>query len=93
MSTFLQGEWKPKQIDNPNYKGKWVHPEIDNPEYVQDDKLGSYPDFGAIGFDLWQVGLLFMCGLCIIKLNNTESNVTFVFPKIIVWLNTLSCGC
>ncbi|BFZ17017.1 hypothetical protein BsWGS_20056 [Bradybaena similaris] len=50
-----KGEWKPKQIDNPNYKGKWVHPEIDNPEYVQDDKLGIYPDFAAIGFDLWQV--------------------------------------
>lgn len=50
-----KGEWKPKQIDNPNYKGKWVHPEIDNPEYVPDDKLYSYKDIGAIGFDLWQV--------------------------------------
>merc|ERR1712240_836044 len=50
-----KGEWKPKQIDNPGYKGKWVHPEIDNPEYEADDKLYSYSDFGAIGFDLWQV--------------------------------------
>ena len=50
-----QGEWKPKQIDNPAYKGKWVHPEIDNPDYVADDKLYSYEDIGAIGFDLWQV--------------------------------------
>ena len=53
---FWQGEWKPKQIDNPNYKGKWVHPEIDNPEYEPDDNIGKYDDFGAIGFDLWQVG-------------------------------------
>lgn len=50
-----KGEWKPKQIDNPAYKGKWVHPEIDNPEYTPDDKLYSYADIGAIGFDLWQV--------------------------------------
>ncbi|CAH1772489.1 unnamed protein product [Owenia fusiformis] len=50
-----QGEWKPKQIDNPAYKGKWIHPEIDNPDYVADDKLYLYEDFGAIGFDLWQV--------------------------------------
>ena len=56
-STFfpLQGEWKPKQIDNPNYKGEWIHPEIDNPEYQPDDKLYKYDDIGAIGFDLWQV--------------------------------------
>ena len=52
---MFQGEWKPKQIDNPAYKGKWIHPEIDNPEYEADDKLYSYSDFGAIGFDLWQV--------------------------------------
>lgn len=52
---LLQGEWKPKQIDNPNYKGEWVHPEIDNPEYTADDKLYKYDDIGAIGFDLWQV--------------------------------------
>merc|ERR1711963_813483 len=51
----MDGEWEPKQIDNPNYKGKWVHPEIDNPEYSPDDKLYSYSDIGAIGFDLWQV--------------------------------------
>jgi calreticulin len=50
-----KGEWKPKQIPNPAYKGKWVHPEIDNPEYQPDDKLYSYSDIGAIGFDLWQV--------------------------------------
>ena len=56
-STFfpLSGEWKPKQIDNPNYKGEWIHPEIDNPEYQPDDKLYKYDDIGAIGFDLWQV--------------------------------------
>ena len=54
--TFVfQGEWKPKQIDNPDYKGKWIHPEIDNPEYEADDTLYMYKDFSAIGFDLWQV--------------------------------------
>lgn len=52
---LLKGEWKPKQIDNPNYKGEWVHPEIDNPEYTADDKLYKFDDIGAIGFDLWQV--------------------------------------
>jgi len=50
-----KGEWKAKQIKNPEYKGKWVHPEIDNPEYTPDDELYAYKDFGAIGFDLWQV--------------------------------------
>lgn len=53
--SFPQGEWKPKQIDNPNYKGEWVHPEIDNPEYQPDDSLYKYDDIGALGFDLWQV--------------------------------------
>ena len=52
---FSQGEWKPKQIDNPKYKGEWVHPEIDNPEYQPDDQLYKYDDIGTIGFDLWQV--------------------------------------
>ncbi|VDK57156.1 unnamed protein product [Anisakis simplex] len=50
-----KGEWKPKQIKNPKYKGKWIHPEIDNPEYTADDSLYEYKDWGAIGFDLWQV--------------------------------------
>lgn len=50
-----KGEWKPKQIKNPAYKGKWIHPEIDNPEYTPDDDLYLYENWGAIGFDLWQV--------------------------------------
>lgn len=57
----FQGEWKPKQIDNPAYKGKWVHPEIDNPEYEADDTLYKYDDIAAIGFDLWQVGFPVVC--------------------------------
>lgn len=52
---MLQGEWKPKQIDNPNYKGAWVHPEIDNPEYTADAELYKRDEICAIGFDLWQV--------------------------------------
>ena len=53
--ALFQGEWKPKQIPNPNYSGVWVHPEIDNPEYTADDKLYAYSDIAHIGFDLWQV--------------------------------------
>lgn len=52
---FLQGEWKPKQIDNPDYKGPWVHPEIANPEYTPDPELYRKDEVCAIGFDLWQV--------------------------------------
>lgn len=51
----LQGEWKPKQIDNPNYKGAWVHPEIDNPEYSPDSNIYKFDKIGVIGLDLWQV--------------------------------------
>jgi calreticulin len=50
-----KGPWKAKQIDNPDYKGPWVHPEIDNPDYEADDTLYSYPSFGAVGIDIWQV--------------------------------------
>ena len=52
---IFQGEWKPKQIDNPNYKGPWIHPEIDNPEYTSDPELYKRDEICAIGFDLWQV--------------------------------------
>ena len=51
-----QGDWKPKQIDNPDYQGEWVHPEIPNPDYEPDELLYRFEDFGSIGFDLWQVG-------------------------------------
>lgn len=53
--SLLQGEWKPKQIDNPNYKGAWVHPEIDNPEYNPDSNIYKFEKIGVIGLDLWQV--------------------------------------
>lgn len=51
----LQGEWKPREIDNPAYKGKWIHPEIDNPEYTPDAEIYKYDSIGVIGLDLWQV--------------------------------------
>merc|ERR1712055_653442 len=53
----MGGEWKPRQIDNPDYKGPWVHPEIENPEYNADDAkdIGKYEDNCKLGFDLWQV--------------------------------------
>ena len=53
----MQGDWQPKQIDNPDYQAEWVHPEIPNPDYEPDEFLYSYEDFGVIGFDLWQVRL------------------------------------
>lgn len=55
MPLVVQGAWKPRQIDNPDYKGEWEHPQIDNPEYSPDDKLYFYEDSGYVGFDLWQV--------------------------------------
>uniref|UniRef100_A0A3Q4HWF6 Calreticulin n=1 Tax=Neolamprologus brichardi TaxID=32507 RepID=A0A3Q4HWF6_NEOBR len=51
----LEGEWKPKQIDNPDYKGTWVHPEIDNPEYTHDATMYKFNNIGVLGLDLWQV--------------------------------------
>lgn len=54
-----QGEWKPREIDNPAYKGKWIHPEIDNPEYTADSEIYKYGSVGVIGLDLWQVS--WMC--------------------------------
>lgn len=55
MLPCVQGEWTPKQIDNPNYKGAWVHPEIDNPDYKSDPELYKRDEICALGFDLWQV--------------------------------------
>ncbi len=52
---LLQGEWKPKQIENPDYKGAWVHPEIDNPEYTHDATMYKFDNVGVLGLDLWQV--------------------------------------
>ncbi|KAG7264182.1 hypothetical protein CRUP_009736 [Coryphaenoides rupestris] len=53
--TKPEGEWKPKQIDNPDYKGVWVHPEIDNPEYSADDSMYKFDSISVLGLDLWQV--------------------------------------
>jgi calreticulin len=50
-----KGAWRPKQIENPKYQGEWVHPMIDNPDYKPSNDLYSYPSFGAVGLELWQV--------------------------------------
>jgi len=50
-----KGVWRPKQIENPKYQGEWVHPMIDNPAYKPADDLYSYPSFGVVGLELWQV--------------------------------------
>ena len=55
IGLLLQGEWKPRQIDNPDYKGIWIHPEIDNPEYSPDSNIYAYENFAVLGLDLWQV--------------------------------------
>lgn len=67
MPLIMQGAWKPRQIDNPDYKGEWEHPQIDNPEYSPDDKLYFYEDSGYVGLDLWQVNKCFG-HLCHVKL-------------------------
>ena len=58
MYNVHVGDWKPTQIDNPDYQGEWVHPKIPNPEYEADEFLYRYEDFGVIGLDLWQVSAL-----------------------------------
>jgi len=50
-----KGDWSVKRISNPAYKGVWEAQKIANPEFVDDDTIYSYPDFGFLGFDLWQV--------------------------------------
>lgn len=75
LCSYPQGEWKPKQIDNPDYKGVWVHPEIDNPEYSADDSIYKFDSISVLGLDLWQVNMLRMlsnqydlCGIVIVIL-------------------------
>jgi len=51
----FKGEWHVKRISNPAYVGVWEAKKIANPEYADDDQVYSYPEFGFIGFDLWQV--------------------------------------
>merc|ERR1712094_153366 len=53
-NAAYKGDWNVKRISNPAYKGFWEAKKIDNPEYEDDDKVYSFPDFGFIGFDLWQ---------------------------------------
>jgi len=69
------GEWKAKQIANPEYKGKWHAPKVDNPAYLglwkprqvdnphffEDDAPWAMAPIGGIGIELWtmQSGILF----------------------------------
>merc|ERR1711937_575579 len=54
-NAAYKGEWNVNRISNPAYKGFWEAKKIANPEYEDDDTVYKYPDFGFIGFDLWQV--------------------------------------
>lgn len=74
-----QGEWKPREIDNPAYKGKWIHPEIDNPEYTADSEIYKYDSVGVIGLDLWQVS--WMC-IYILMHNEIYWNILKLFTLI-----------
>merc|ERR1740130_2152448 len=51
----FKGEWSVKRISNPAYKGVWEAKKIANPEFEDDKSVYAFPDFGFIGFDLWQV--------------------------------------
>jgi calnexin len=69
------GEWKPRQIPNPEYKGKWVAPkiknpaykgewkprQIPNPNYFEDKQPSNFPKIGALTIEIWtmQGGILF----------------------------------
>ena len=79
-----KGEWKPKQIKNTDYKGKWIHPEIDNPEYTPDDELYLHDNFGAIGFDLWQVksGTIFDNVLVADSIEDAKAHAAETFDKL-----------
>ncbi|KAK6010039.1 calreticulin family protein, partial [Ostertagia ostertagi] len=79
-----KGEWKAKQIKNPDYKGKWIHPEIDNPEYTPDDELYLYKDWGAIGFDLWQVksGTIFDNIIITDSIDEAKAHAAETFDKL-----------
>lgn len=68
----LQGEWKPKQIDNPNYKGVWVHPEIDNPDYSPDSTIYKFDNVGVLGLDLWQVRRRLCCQVVVAETKYQE---------------------
>jgi len=50
-----KGDWHVKRISNPAYVGVWEAKKIANPEYADDDQVYQYPEFGFIGWDLWQV--------------------------------------
>eukprot|EP00397_Hematodinium_sp_SG-2012_P032246 GEMP01034320.1.p1 GENE.GEMP01034320.1~~GEMP01034320.1.p1 ORF type:complete len:390 (+),score=113.24 GEMP01034320.1:427-1596(+) len=50
-----KGEWRAEKIKNPEFKGDWKAKRIANPKFEKDDSLYSYPEFGAIGIDVWQV--------------------------------------
>ena len=69
------GEWKAKEIANPDYKGKWHAPrvdnpaylgvwkprQVDNPHYFEDEAPWAMAPIGGIGIELWtmQSGILF----------------------------------
>jgi len=50
-----RGDFSQKMIPNPEYKGEWKPKEIPNPVFKEDKSVWIYPDFSAVGIDVWQV--------------------------------------
>merc|ERR1739838_205720 len=50
-----KGTWRPKKIDNPEYKGEWEHPEIDNPDWVAVPDVYKRGDLEYVAMEIWQV--------------------------------------
>lgn len=56
LSLFLcTGEWRAKQIENPDYKGEWEHPQIPNPDWVEIKDVAKFKDLAGVGIEIWQV--------------------------------------
>lgn len=51
----FKGEWTASKVPNPAYKGAWEAKKIPNPDFEDDPAVYKYPDFGYVGFDIYQV--------------------------------------
>lgn len=54
---LLQDDLKPEGID----KDVWLHQKMKNTKYLLEYDLSEFEDIGAIGLELWQVTVLFVC--------------------------------
>lgn len=56
-----KGKWRASRVDNPAYLGVWKPRQVDNPHYFEDDAPWAMAPIGGIGIELWtmQSGILF----------------------------------